>query len=461
MMDDVVGKKVYEAYNDGLRALNVLDFDDLLLLTYRLFQERPKIADFYRRQYSYICIDEAQDLNEAQYQVLCALCGSSHRNVMMVGDPKQAIFVWNGANPKYLDLFERDFGAKKISMNENFRSSQVVVNAAKALIPEYDIDGQPVFIGFIKLIVGDNEQQEAIAVLDYIQKLILSGHEDLEAPIAFERCAFLGRNRYVLAHVEKELKNRQIPYFKHLSAQHESESDLLRDFEVGLRIMVNPLDKLHLNMLLKRWGINSNNIYINNINDPLVVLSEIDKHVSEKDQKAILYALKAMDYTYRDIDFMKSIDYLDIYSKDKIGPERALIKEDIMVWRDHWNSFLHSQPGGQHSLSTFLSQVALGTTQQPKQEGIALLTVHSAKGLEFDVVVVMGMTEGTFPDYRAKGPALQEEKRNMFVAVTRSKRVLVLSYPRTRIMPWGSVRKQKPSRYLKDLGFKENLNEVD
>ncbi|MEL6036158.1 MAG: ATP-dependent helicase [Methanothrix soehngenii] len=461
MMDDVVGKKVYEAYNDGLRALNVLDFDDLLLLTYRLFQERPKIADFYRRQYSYICIDEAQDLNEAQYQVLCALCGSSHRNVMMVGDPKQAIFVWNGANPKYLDLFERDFGAKKISMNENFRSSQVVVNAAKALIPEYDIDGQPVFIGFIKLIVGDNEQQEAIAVLDYIQKLILSGHEDLEAPIAFERCAFLGRNRYVLAHVEKELKNRQIPYFKQLSAQHESESDLLRDFEVGLRIMVNPLDKLHLNMLLKRWGINSNNIYINNINDPLVVLSEIDKHVSEKDQKAILYALKAMDYTYRDIDFMKSIDYLDIYSKDKIGPERALIKEDIMVWRDHWNSFLHSQPGGQHSLSTFLSQVALGTTQQPKQEGIALLTVHSAKGLEFDVVVVMGMTEGTFPDYRAKGPALQEEKRNMFVAVTRSKRVLVLSYPRTRIMPWGSVRKQKPSRYLKDLGFKENLNEVD
>ena len=136
MVENTIEGKVYAAYNDGLRALNVLDFDDLLFLTYRLFQERPKIADFYRRQYRYICIDEAQDLNEAQYRVLCALCGSQHRNVMMVGDPKQAIFVWNGANPKYLDLFERDFGAKKISMNDNFRSSKVVVNAGKALIPK-------------------------------------------------------------------------------------------------------------------------------------------------------------------------------------------------------------------------------------------------------------------------------------------------------------------------------------
>jgi ATP-dependent DNA helicase UvrD/PcrA len=114
---------------------------------------------------------------------------------------------------------------------------------------------------------------------------------------------------------------------------------------------------------------------------------------------------------------------------------------------------MRSQPGGQHSLTTFLGQVALGATQQPKQEGIALLTVHSAKGLEFDVIVIVGLTEGTFPDYRAKESALQEEKRNMFVAITRSRRLLVLSYPRTRLMPWGSIRRQKPSRYLASLGF--------
>ena len=457
MMDNTIERTVYEAYNNGLHVLNVLDFDDLLILAYRLFQERPKIADFYRRQYRYICIDEAQDLNEAQYQVLRALCGSKQHNVMMVGDPKQAIFVWNGANPKYLDLFERDFDAKKISMNENFRSSKAVVNAAKSLIPEYEIEGQPAFEGSIKLLEGEDERQEALLVVNYIQNIISSGHGDIEGPITPERCALLGRNRYVLTQVENELKNRNIAYFKQLSAQHESESDLLRDFEVGLRIMVNPLDKLHINMLKKRWNINNEYIYSDNSSDPLIILSEIDKYASKKDQKAVLNALISMNYSEDNINFMNSLNYLDGYSKNKDNQEeRALIKEDLKIWKNHWNTFLHSQPGGKHSLSTFLSQVALGTTQQPRQEGIALLTVHSAKGLEFDVVVIMGMTEGTFPDYRAKGPALQEEKRNMFVAITRSKRVLVLSYPKTRIMPWGSERTQRPSRYLKDLSLVNN-----
>jgi DNA helicase-2/ATP-dependent DNA helicase PcrA len=459
MMENDTDKRIYGAYNDSLHALNVLDFDDLLLLTYRLFQERPKIADFYRRQYRYICIDEAQDLNEAQYQVLRALCGSEHRNVMMVGDPKQAIFVWNGGNPKYLDLFERDFGARNISLNENFRSSRVVVKAAKALIPEYEIDGQPALTGSIRLIEGEDEQKEAISVVNCIRKLISSGHKDIEGPITLERCAFLGRNRYALTCVENELKNQKMPYFKQLSAQHESESDLLRDFEVGLRILANPSDKLHLNMLLKRWKISAENIIIDSINDPEIILSNIKKYIVDKDHSAVLYALILMNNNKHNLDFVKAIDYLDEYTKSKINQEEcALISEDIIIWRKHWDSFLRAQHGGQHILSTFLGQVALGTTQQPRQDGVALLTVHSSKGLEFDVVVIVGMTEGTFPDYRAKGPALQEEKRNMFVAITRSRRVLLLSYPRTRVMPWGSVRNQKPSQYLIDLGL---INKTD
>ena len=452
MMENDIDKKIYGAYNDNLHALNVLDFDDLLLLTYRLFQERPKIADFYRRQYRYICIDEAQDLNEAQYQVLRALCGSRHRNVIMVGDPKQAIFVWNGANPKYLDLFERDFGANKISLNENFRSSKAVIEAAKALIPEYEIDGQPALAGSIKLIEGDDEKQEAILAVNCIKKLISSGHKDIEGQITLERCAFLGRNRYVLTCVENELKDQGMRYYKQLSAQHESESDLLRDFEVGLRILANPSDKLHLNLLLKRWKISDDNIIINSMNDPEIIFTNIMKYIKDKDHSAVLSALILMNHNEHNLDFVKALDYLDEYSKIKIHSEEyALIIEDISIWRKHWDSFLRSQPGGQHSLSTFLGQVALGTTQQPRQDGVALLTVHSSKGLEFDVVVIVGMTEGTFPDYRAKGPAFEEEKRNMFVAITRSRRVLLLSYPRTKVMPWGSVRKQKPSRYLFDL----------
>jgi len=459
MLDNETDRKVYKAYNDGLRASDAVDFDDLLLLTYRLFQERPKIADFYRRQYRYICIDEAQDLNEAQYQVLLALCGSEYRNVMMVGDPKQAIFGWNGANPKYLDLFERDFGAEKISMNENFRSSRAVVNAAKRLDPEYEFEGELPIAGSIGLIVGEDEHQEAVRVLDYIQGLIDDGHQDVEGPITLESCTLLGRTRYVLSAVEKELDVRQLPYYKQLSAQHESESDLLQDFELCLRLLANPRDRLHLGMLLKRWNMREEDISIlsNNVSNGLDLLAALKKKVSREDQEAVLYAIEAMRWTEEDFKFGRAMDYLDSFAENKESQEeRALIMEDIKTWRGHWDSFSRSQPGGRHSLTSFLGQVALGTTQRPRQDGLALLTVHSAKGLEFDVVVVMGMAEGTFPDYRANGAALQEEKRNAFVAVTRSKRLLRLSYPKTKVMPWGDVWKQKPSRYLEVLGLTEN-----
>jgi DNA helicase-2/ATP-dependent DNA helicase PcrA len=454
MLDDEKERKIYESYNERLKASNVIDFDDLLLLTYRLFQERPIIADFYRRQYRYICIDEAQDLNEAQYQVLSALCGEEYRNVMAVGDPKQAIFVWNGANPKYLDHFERDFGARKISMNENFRSSRVVVKAAKSLDPEYEIYGTPAIAGEVKLIVGDNEQHEANLVLDYIQNLIDKGHKDVEGPITLESCALLGRNRYVLNAIEKELNKRDLTYYKQLSSQHESESKIMQDFELGLHLIANPKDKLHRGILLKRWRNSSKSIPHENATNGLEMIKALRNSVSSRDQQAVVEALEKIEWTEHEFKFLKALDYLNNFSEDKGDQEeRALIMEDIEIWRKHWDYYLRSQPGGSHSLIFFLGHVALGTTQQPRQEGLALLTIHSAKGLEFDVVVVMGMVEGTFPDYRAKKDALIEEKRNAFVAVTRSKRLLVFSYPKEKTMPWGSSRKQKPSRYLADLGL--------
>jgi DNA helicase II / ATP-dependent DNA helicase PcrA len=454
MLDNETHKRIYESYNERLKASNVIDFDDLLLLTYRLFQERPKIADFYRRQYRYICIDEAQDLNEAQYQVLSALCGEEYRNVMAVGDPKQAIFVWNGADPKYLPLFERDFGAKKISMNENFRSSRIVVKAAKLLDSEYEIYGTPATEGEVKLIIGDNEEHEASLVLDYVQNLIDKGHKDVEGPITLDRCALLGRNRYVLKAIEKELIKRNLTYYKQLSSQHESESKIMQDFELGLHLIANPKDKLHRGILLKRWNNSKKNISEGKISNGLELLQALRDIISDEDQFAVIEALEEMEWSEHDFKFLKALDYLNNFSKNKDNQEeRALIMEDIEIWRKHWDYYLRSQSGGRHSLIFFLGHVALGATQQPRQKGLALLTIHSAKGLEFDVVVLMGMAEGTFPDYRAKNDALKEEKRNAFVAVTRSKRILVFSYPREKIMPWGTPKKQTPSRYLKDLGL--------
>ena len=122
--------------------------------------------------------------------------------------------------------------------------------------------------------------------------------------------------------------------------------------------------------------------------------------------------------------------------------------QDIAEWRKHWEYYLRSQPGGSHSVTSFFAQVALGTTQAPNPDGIAVMTIHSAKGMEFEIVFVVAMVEGVLPDYRAKGPALDEEKRSAFVAITRSKRLLYLTTLKSRVMPWGDPRVQAPSRYL-------------
>ena len=165
----------------------------------------------------------------------------------------------------------------------------------------------------------------------------------------------------------------------------------------------------------------------------------------------MLSAIAALQWTGDDFKFLGALTKIEEYANSLPEQDRALVLQDTTEWKKHWDYYVRSESGGSHSISSFLGQVALGTTQQPAEDGLALLTVHSAKGMEFDVVFLMGMNEGTFPDYRAKDRALEEERRSAFVAVTRSKRLLYLSYPNTRVMPWGAVKAQQPSQYVLEL----------
>ena len=453
MVDDEDERSLYESYDAELRASAALDYDDLLLLTYRLFEERPKVADFYQRQYRYICIDEAQDLNEAQYRLLVSLCGPEFKNVLMVGDPKQAIYVWNGADPKYLDLFERDFGARKITLTENFRCSRMVVDAARRLDSSYVVDGQLPVEGAVELIECDDEPSEARAVISKIKSLVSTGHPDIEGDISLGRCAVLGRNRFVFSALEEELKNEGLSFYKKLStAAYQSESSIVEQFELALRILANPRDQLHLGILLKEWGAVEADLPTGTLRgDPLSVIQTLAKRARKGCAQAVMSAIAAMQWTGDDFRFLSALTNIEKFAKTLPEEDRALVLQDTCEWKKHWDYYVRSEPGGLHSIPSFLGQVALGTTQQPKDDGLALLTVHSAKGMEFDVVCLIGMTEGTFPDYRAKGPSLEEERRNAFVAVTRSKRLLYITYPKTRVMPWGATKIQQPSRYVSAL----------
>jgi DNA helicase-2/ATP-dependent DNA helicase PcrA len=161
------------------------------------------------------------------------------------------------------------------------------------------------------------------------------------------------------------------------------------------------------------------------------------------------------DTSQRRLDFMPAFKILEDYADQLAEPEKRPIREDVAVLRQEWDHFLRSEGARARTLQGFLSNIALGTSGQATRGGVALLTVHSSKGLEFDVVFVMGMAKGVFPDYRATTKKQQEEeRRNAFVAATRSKRLLYLSYPRQRVMPWGVVWQSDPSPFIVAAGVR-------
>ncbi|MBU3548094.1 ATP-dependent helicase [Polynucleobacter sp. P1-05-14] len=454
VVDDDVERRVLEAYDNGLRASNAYDFDDLLILVCRLFGDHPRLAEFYQRLYRFICIDEAQDLNEAQYAVICALCGDVFRNVMMVGDPKQSIYGFNTSSPEYMTRFKSEFHAKQIELTENFRSSRAVVGVARALDSNYLVAAQLPVEGLVEVIEGDDEENEAKRIVDQMQHLFNSGHLDIEGDIDSSRCAILGRTRFVLLAVEKELRCRGIPFYKRLTANHENESELVDDFQLALRVLANPRDRLHFSALVKKWKAEASLL----TGDAIETLNKmtLSADVLLRDRAdAVVTAINSILRNPQRLDLMPAFGILKEYADGLDEGEKLAIYEDLEVFRQEWDQYLRSNSSVQ-TIAGFMVNKALGATQKSHGDGVALLTVHSSKGLEFDVVFVAGMAEGSFPDYRStSGRALLEERRNAFVALTRSKRLLYLTYPKLRVMPWGGIRTQYPSRFIEEMGLIE------
>ncbi len=448
---DVVLMRAYEGYNAGLQATGACDFEDLLLFTYRLFTEFPQVADLYRRVYGYVCVDEAQDLNEAQYAVIRALAGDSFRNVMMVGDPNQSIYGFNTSSPKFLsEDFKKDFGAAEIHLDENFRSSESVVRVAKSLDKSYRVVGQLPIEGSARMIVGVDEADEALKVVDEMVRLMKEGHPDIEGVITPSSFAVLGRTRYVLIAIERMLTDRGLPFFKRLSVTHENESNLVEEFQLALRVLANPRDMMHLAAIQKKWNVFDKQAVSVDSAGLVQLLQNLATASGQLACVCIAQAIAAVFKSMeRQLNLMSAFQIIGTYADQLAEHERRAIREDIAVLEQEWDHFLRSEGGRRRTLQAFLSGIALGTSGQAARDGVALLTVHSSKGLEFDVVFIVGMAEGVFPDYRATNRSQsEEERRNAFVAVTRSKRLLYMSYPRERQMPWGDIWKARPSPFV-------------
>ena len=206
---------LYQNYQDILHAQNAIDFDDLLLLAYSLFVNFPKTASLYRRSFYAICVDEAQDLNNAQYQLLLALANNEFTNIMMVGDPNQSIYHFNGSSPDYMDKkFVRSFKPVIFELNENFRSSKAVLLAAKKVVPDAEYITGTVKKGLFDLNGFSDEEEESQWIVDKIKELLaIKKHKDIEGEITYEKIAILARNKYIFNPLETQLHDNSLPFY--------------------------------------------------------------------------------------------------------------------------------------------------------------------------------------------------------------------------------------------------------
>jgi DNA helicase II / ATP-dependent DNA helicase PcrA len=434
---------LFETYQDILKSNNAIDFDDIIRLVYELFTNNESVANLYRKSYTYVCIDECQDLNKLQYFFLKSLCGNAIKNVMMVGDPNQSIYGFNGSAPSFMQTdFVTDFQAKEITLDENYRCSKSVIEASNTLM-ELDIEAiNYVIDGVFEIYHAQSEIDEADFVVNKIKDLVrLKLHNDIEGEITYDKIAILARNKFVFQQIEELLSKENIPfYFKSGNVGVKFSSSSMKIFDLFFRVKINSLDKLHqkrLEDILKVSDIN-NSAELNSSKFPLA--SSIKDVVNET----------SIENLHLKIDALRTI----FENSDMEDDEKKMTLDELNDFSNQLN--LYKKQNIKPTLYGFKSAIALGLTNisNSKEVGVCLSTVHTMKGQENEIVFLIGMDDGTFPDYRAVkkgGEELRQEKNNTYVAFTRAKRFLYVSYPRKRLMPWGDYKPRSISRFLKPL----------
>jgi DNA helicase-2/ATP-dependent DNA helicase PcrA len=439
---------LYCSYQDILKSQNAIDFDDLLLKVYGLFNDYPKIAALYRRSFFAVCVDEAQDLNNAQYNLLKAMANGEFRNILMVGDPNQSIFHFNGSSPDYMDKeFVKDFQATIIELTENYRSSKAILQAAQNLIPDADQVEHTVKQGIFKLYKTKDENREAQWLAQKIQQIVgLEKHDDIEGELSYEKIAVLARNKYLFKPLEEALETTGIPhYYKMTPGALKFESSLMQIFDLALRIKLNSQDELHWRRLLVALSLDD---------EGDVDLSNVVEKIEDTNKKVIIELVLSLaddgsDFKRHLEDYEQKMKPKDFKDSD----EKNMLFLDINELLTHWHNYAETTDNT--SLHQFKNAMALGQTHPLSQHsGVTLSTVHTMKGQEYDIVFIIGMDDGTFPDYRSVrsgGIELTQEKNNLYVAFTRSKRWLFVTWPEKRTMPWGEIRHRNISQFLKDF----------
>ena len=469
---------VYAEYQAELKKNNAMDFDDLLVQTVKLFQQFPEVLDYYQEQFRYIMVDEYQDTNTVQFRFV-SLLAAKYRNLCVVGDDDQSIYKFRGANIENILSFEKAFpGARVIKLEQNYRSTQTIVRAANSLIEKNERQ-------IPKEVFSEKERGEAIGVFqaysdveegDIVTNKIaqLRREHDYE----YSDFAILYRTNAQSRVFEEALRKRGMPYkiYGGLSFYQRKE---IKDIIAYFRLVVNPNDEEAFKRIINypARGIGDTTVgkiitaaTDNNVSlwtalcEPITYGLSINKgtHTKLQDFRALIEQFMA-DVTVKNAyeigtEIIRQSGIINEVCQDN-SPENLSRKENIEELVNGMNDFcaMRQEEGNTNvSLIDFLSEVSLLTDQDSDKEGdgekVALMTVHSAKGLEFRNVFVVGMEENLFPSGMAGDSprAMEEERRLFYVAITRAEEHCFLSFAKTRFR-YGKMEFGSPSRFLRDI----------
>ncbi len=470
--------EVYKQYQKKLRGNNGLDFDDLIMLTVRLFNEAPAVLEKYQERFRYIMVDEYQDTNHAQY-ILINLLASKYQNLCVVGDDDQSIYSFRSADIRNILEFERDFpGVKVIKLEQNYRSTKNILHVANEVIKNNrgrksknlwteNYEGEK-----IQLYQADDERDEARFVAEEIAKLTR------EEGRKFSDFALLYRTNAQSRSFEEAMMGRNIPY-RVIGGVRFYERKEIKDILAYLRLVYNPADKVSLGRIIntpKRgigeasydrflYFLEDNNYTVlegfEHILEVPSLTSRGIKPLQEFHQLLQSWVSKRDTLSVKDLaeDILQTSGYLmELRNEGTIEAQSRMenLDEFIALTVDF------ERNSDDKSLAAFLETVALVAdidNYQADSDAVIMMTLHSAKGLEFPAVFLVGLEEGLFPHSRSllENRELEEERRLCYVGITRARQRLYITHANMRTM-YGNFNNSIPSRFLMELPKETIIN---
>ena len=461
--------EIYELYQSKLRENNAIDFDDIINFTIKILTENPDVLEYYTEKFKYVLVDEYQDTNKAQF-TLVSLFASRYGNITAVGDNDQGIYSFRGADITNILNFERDFpGTKIIKLEQNYRCTGNILKAANAVIKhnenKYDkklwTENEEGHIPC--MYCGEDEYDEARYIVEQIN------HLKTEEYYKYSDFTVLYRMNAQSRAIEDILMREQVPY-KVIGGLKFYERKEIKDIIAYLRLIHNTADNLSLRRIINepKRGIGKTSLdKIQEISDKTgVSMYEIIKNAQEYELNRVY--LSSRDFINQIEELRNKKDELKISDLIKetlksTGYTKALELENSVEAEtriENLEEFLtvaieFEEQSADNTLAEFLENITLSSdidNLEDQEDSVTLMTLHSAKGLEFPVVFLVGMEEGIFPGYKSIGEPkeLEEERRLFYVGITRAKQYLYLTCAKHRTI-FGSTSYNQVSRFVKEI----------